>query len=91
MGVMIVTLRIMPEGVEINLEPIKKRAVEIVTEFGGRGCKAELNEVAFGLKAIMLMFSVDEKLGSTEKLEKKIAAIKGVSSAEVTDLRRAIG
>ena len=38
-----------------------------------------------------LVFIMDEKKGSTEKLEDDIADIPGVQSVEVVDVRRAVG
>jgi translation elongation factor EF-1beta len=37
------------------------------------------------------MFALPEETGSTEALEKQISAISGVSSVQVTDVRRAVG
>lgn len=51
----------------------------------------KVEPVAFGLQALVFMFSVDEAKGGTEELEKKIAEMPGVSSVQVTDVRRAVG
>ncbi len=37
------------------------------------------------------MFVSDEKKGGTEKLEEEVSQISGVTSCEVTDVRRAVG
>ncbi len=63
----------------------------MITEFGGTVGKTELEPIAFGLKAVVFMFAMDESLGGTEELEAKIAAVQGVNSVQVTDVRRAIG
>ncbi|MFC1686899.1 elongation factor 1-beta family protein [Nanoarchaeota archaeon] len=47
--------------------------------------------IAFGLKAINIIFAMDEAKGSPDVLEEKITAIDGVQSFEVIDVRRAIG
>jgi len=91
MAQVVVTLRIMPEEEESNLDKIKKKAAELINEFGGDIGKSQKVEIAFGIKALDLIFIMDEGLGSTEELEDKIKKIKGVKSAEVTDVRRAIG
>jgi len=43
------------------------------------------------LNAVVIMFAQDESLGGTEEAEKKIAAISGVNSVQVIDVRRAVG
>jgi elongation factor 1-beta len=91
MADVIITLRIMPESIEIDLEKIKEAAIEKINEFGGDVGKTEEVPVAFGLKSLNLIFVMDEKKGSTEKLEDEISDIKGVRSVEVTDVRRAVG
>jgi len=91
MADVIVTLKIMPESVEVDLGKIKDKAVKKINDFGGEVGKAEEVPVAFGLKSLILIFIMDEKKGSTEKLEDEISDIEGVQSVEVTDVRRAIG
>lgn len=91
MADVIVTLRIMPEGVEVDLNNIKDEAIKKINEFGGDVGKIEEVPVAFGLKSLNLFFIMDEKKGSTEKLEREISGIEGVQSVEIVDVRRAIG
>jgi elongation factor 1-beta len=91
MAQVVVTLKIMPEGVDSNFELIEKHAKEKISEFGGEVGKVNINEVAFGLKALELIFVMDENIGSTEDLEKNIKELDGVNSVDVTDVRRAVG
>jgi elongation factor 1-beta len=92
MGVAIVTIRVMPESPEIDLKEIEKQAFKLIDDFAGKGDrKSEIVPVAFGLKALNLMFSVNESKGSPDPVAEKIAELDGVQSAEVTDVRRAIG
>ena len=87
----VVTLRIMPKEKETDLDKIKDKATKLIKEFGGDLGKSQKVEIAFGLKALDLIFVMDEELGSTEELEEKIRKISGAKSVEVTDVRRAIG
>jgi len=88
----IITLKIMPDSPEVNLEELEKSAVDEIKAFCGETeVKKEIEPVAFGLKALKITFVMDEAKGSTEELEKKIGEIEGVSSVEVIDVRRAIG
>lgn len=91
MAQVVITLQIMPEDPEVDLSKIESEAKKAIAESGGEVGKVELLPVAFGLKALRLIFVADEKKGGTEQLEEKIANIPGVMSVEVTDVRRAIG
>ncbi len=87
----IITLKIMPESPETDLETVKTEAKQIIAEFGGEVGKESIEPVAFGLNAIILTYVADEKLGGTDELEEKIGNVKGVAGVDVTDVRRAIG
>ena len=91
MADVIITLRIMPDSPETDLELIEKEATKLISEYGGEVGKKNIVPIAFGLKALELIFVSDENIGSTEKLEQNIKEIKGVNSVEVIDVRRAIG
>ena len=91
MANVVVTLKIMPAGVEINLEKLGMDSEELIKKFGGEVGKKEIEPVAFGLKALKIFFVLDEKKGGTEKLEQAISKVPGVESVNVVDVRRAIG
>lgn len=91
MANVIVTFKIMPEGVEVNLKGLEGRIRSEITDFGGDVGKVELEPVAFGLQALKVFFVLDESKGNTELLEENIKAIDGVLNVEVIDVRRAIG
>jgi elongation factor 1-beta len=86
----------MPTGPDANLDKIYEAASKHIREFVDQKHKdgeirKEIEPIGFGLKALKLLFVMDESLGSTEKLEEKIKALPDVESAEATDVRRAIG
>ena len=92
MARVIVTLQIMPESPNENLKNIEQHTLASIQRFAGEGeTKVTIEPIAFGLSAVKIVFVMDEKIGSTEPLEKDIAKIRGVSSVEVTDIRRAVG
>ena len=91
MSKVVVTLKIMPESPQVNLELIEKEAAKILAKFGCEIGKKEINPIAFGINALMLMFLMDESKGSTEKMEEKLAEIPGVNSVTVEDVRRTLG
>lgn len=88
----VITLKIMPESPEIELEKIKDKILGKIKDFAGdTDNKVEEEPIAFGLKALKIIFVMDEALGSTESLEKIITDIEGVNSVDVVDVRRAVG
>ena len=92
MADVVITLKIMPESPEADLSLIEKKAKSEIKHFAGESqFKVAVEPVAFGLKSLNITFVMDESKGSTEKLEQKIRDIENVSSAEVVDVRRAIG
>ena len=95
MAIAVVTVKIMPESPEVDLEQIQGKVQEVIKEFTERDSpedqKVAIEPIAFGLKAIKIMFTMDEAKGSPDAIEEKITSIEGVQSFEVTDVRRAIG
>ncbi|HLC46199.1 MAG TPA: elongation factor 1-beta [Candidatus Nanoarchaeia archaeon] len=91
MAHVVVTMKIMPEEVDSDLNAIEAAATKLITEFGGKVGKSDHEPVAFGLKAIKLMFVMNENIGSTESLEEEIKKMGSVASVDVIDVRRTIG
>ena len=92
MAQVVVTFRIMPQNIDIDLSHLETKAKkEIVNFCNAKEFKTQIQPIAFGLKALNIIFVMDEIKGSTEALENKISQIEGVESVEVTDVRRAIG
>lgn len=92
MASVVVTLRIMPQNPSVDLSKIEVEAKKEIIDFcSSKEFKITIEPIAFGLKALNIIFVMDESKGSTEELEKRISNISGVESVEVTDVRRAIG
>lgn len=92
MARVIVSLRIMPNNPSTDMSKIETNAKKEIIDFcDSREFKTTIQPVAFGLKALDIIFVMDENIGSTEALEEKIKKINGVESVGVTDVRRAIG
>ena len=91
MAQIVVTLKIMPESPDVEFSAIEKQAREKITEFGVAVARVEHEPIAFGLKALKMMFTMDENIGSTEDMENDIATVAGVNSVQVTDVRRTVG
>lgn len=88
----IATIKIMPESPEVDLGAIEAEAKKLIADFAGEGeTRTEIEPIAFGLKAVKITFVMDEQLGSPDTVSEKIATLEGVNSAEVVDVRRAVG
>ena len=71
---------------------IREEADKLIAEFAGAPSqKQEEEPVAFGLKALKLVFIVDEDKGGTDNLEKELCTIPGVNSVDVIGLDRPLG
>ena len=82
----------MPQSPEVDLPELEKKAKgEIIKFCSSKEFKTEIQPVAFGLKALVILFVMDESKGSTEELENMVKELEGVESVEVPDVRRAVG
>ncbi len=92
MASVIITLKIMPDSPEVNLDELEKQVKTKIQSFCGETqTKTEITPIAFGLKALNITFVMDESKGSTDYLEEQIAKLDTVNSVSVTDVRRALG
>lgn len=88
----IATIKIMPASPEVDLEALETTAKKEIAAFAGEGdTKTEIEPIAFGLKAIKITFVLDESKGSPDPIAEKLEAMDEVNSAEVVDVRRALG
>lgn len=89
----VVTIKIMPESPDVDLQTIESAVSEKIDAFTKEPGEKRfsLEPIAFGLKALKVMFVMDESIGSTDELEQDLGTIEGVHSVEVVDVRRAIG
>ena len=80
----------MPTGLEIDLEEIKNKSETIIKENKGENIIFSEEPIAFGLKAVIANFALDEK-NELDPIEESLRKIEEVNSAEVVDMRRAFG
>ncbi|HLC72955.1 MAG TPA: elongation factor 1-beta [Candidatus Nanoarchaeia archaeon] len=91
MAYVIVTLKIMPEGVDVSLTDLEKSSQKIIENYGGRMQRVEKEPIGFGLVALKITFSMDENKGSTDALEDQLKEITGIMNVEVVNVGRALG
>ena len=92
MADVIVKLKVMPTAPDVDLDKLQASCEAKIKEFGAKLIHS-VNQVpvAFGLKSLEIVFLIDEQKSNMEELETQIKAIENVNSAEVVDVRRALG
>ncbi len=86
MGDVLVTYKIMPSGVDVDLEKMKKEVEEKLNGIAKINNFSE-EPIAFGLKALIVRVIVKDEGGITEKIEDilgNIENVQGVVGGEVT-------
>ncbi|MEK6926320.1 MAG: elongation factor 1-beta [Nanoarchaeota archaeon] len=90
MGIALIKMKIMPESLDSDLNKIKIKIQKILVEKGARGIGFEERPIAFGLKALISSFNIDES-EELDPIEQAISKIPHVKSAQVEDMRRGLG
>jgi len=90
MGTSAVQYKLMPKGLDIDLKILVGKAKELIEKMGGRFSASEEHPIAFGLKALIIFLAYPEEK-DIDLLGNELEKIKGVSSVEMIDYRRAIG
>ncbi len=88
-GTALFKIKLMPESPSVDLEKVKADAVKTIELSGGKSTGFEIEDIAFGLKAVIASIRLTEDK-SGEVLEANLAKIEGVSSVSVIDYRRAV-
>lgn len=89
MGEVMVTLKVMPEDMEF-FDGLKTAIMETLkNKTGGmvKSCKIGEMDVAFGMKAITVLFVMPDGDG-VQKIEEQIAALPHVSSSDTESVDR---
>lgn len=90
MGTALLIMKLMPTSPETDLEKIKQEAKITVEKGEGKNCRFEEEPVAFGLKAVLVSFDIDEDQ-EIDPIEEGLKKIENVNSVQVIDMRRAFG
>lgn len=86
MSDVIVTFKVMPTGVDVDLDKLEN---EINNSVSAKRMSRE--PIAFGLVAINVTVLVEDEGGQLESVENKLKEIDGVGGIEVTEITRAFG
>ena len=90
MGIALITIKLMPSSPEENLEEIKAKVKVIIEKEQGKNVRFEEQPIAFGLKAVITYFDINESQ-ELEPIENKLSEIENVNSVQLIDIRRAFG
>ena len=83
MGKVAVTFRVMPEGVEVDLDAVQSRLRESLRESLK---KLEVKPVAYGLRAVEAIVVLEDAAGEMERVEGLLSKIPGVGGVETTEV-----
>ncbi len=86
MGNVALTLTVMLESPEVDVEKIKKEAKERLSKLDVNVKEIKEKPVAFGLKNLEILVVFPERPGGTDAIENSIAEIEGVTSVETGDI-----
>ena len=88
MGQVAVTLKIMPENPEVDLEKMKTEISSAVSKLGIELKGIEEKPVAFGLKCLEVLLIMPDApdQGGTDRIEEAIKNIPGIASVEAGDI-----
>lgn len=89
-GTVILVVKVMPDSPQAPLHEIEHKILEFMEKHGAKSITLEKQDVAFGLKAIMIKCAFPEEKG-TDLVETGLAHIPHVSSVSIEDYRRAFG
>jgi elongation factor 1-beta len=90
MGIALIKIKIMPTSPEVNLEEIKEKARGVIEKSEGKITGSDEEPIAFGLKAVILSFELDESK-ELESIEEELKKLENINSVQVIDMRRAFG
>ncbi len=87
MGQVLLTFEIMPEGLEVDLDTMRKGVESKLKGY----CKieqVEIKPIAFGLKALMMNIVVEDEEGMMDRVEQDINSVPGVQNGRVFALNK---
>ena len=85
MAQVIVTIKVMPTGIDVDLEKLEQDI-----KYAVNPDRINKEPVAFGLVALIVTTIVEDEGGQVDTLENKLRAINGVNDVEVTGVTRTL-
>ena len=91
MAQVIITVKLMPVDVDVDLSKLEKSASKEIEKFGGKIGRVTQEPIAFGLNALMISFFSDESKSNLDPLEESLRNVTDVESVDIVEVRRALG
>ncbi len=85
MGDVLITYKIMPTGVDVDLEKMKNDVTEKLKDIAKINDFSE-EDIAFGLKALIVRVIVKDEGGVTDKIEEILGGIENVQGVVVNEV-----
>ncbi|MCD6575722.1 MAG: elongation factor 1-beta [Nanoarchaeota archaeon] len=89
MADVVVTIKVLPNSPEINIDELGAKVEEVIKKFG-RIYKKSVQPIAFGINALVISFIMPEGEGGTEPVEAEVKKIDGTGDVQVTDVTRIV-
>ncbi len=80
--------RLLPHDADVGVDVMEKGIRELAVERGFKVLDTMIEEVAFGIKALKVLLSLEEMGGILEQMEKEIAGVENVGSMETVSITR---
>ncbi len=85
MAEVIVTFRVMPTGVDVDLDALEAKIKDLI-----KADRIKREPIAFGLVALNVIKIIPDAGGELSAIEEKLKKLDEVSGVEVTDLTRTL-
>ncbi len=82
MGEVAAQIKVMPQSPTIDVEKLKQK-IERAIPNDARLYSLDIQQIAFGLKALMVTVIVGDEEGGTDSTEEALSKVKGVESVQV--------
>ncbi len=90
MGSASIKYKIMPSSPEADIRKIESETKSLLEKEGVKAVNFEEQPVAFGLRALIVLFVWPEER-PLEDIQEKMERIENVNSVQLLDIRRAVG
>ena len=85
MAEVIVTFKVMPTGVDVDLDALEVKIKELV-----RADQIKREPIAFGIVALNVIKIIPDAGGEVDAIEQKLRKLEDVSEVEVTNLTKTL-
>jgi elongation factor 1-beta len=89
MANVVVTMKVLPNSPEVNIDELGGKVEEVVKKFG-KLYKKSVQPIAFGINAVVVSFIMPEEAGGTEPVEEEMKKIENTGDVQVTDVTRVV-